>query len=59
MVWSENVARELFKLQNKGYGTSAKPVCHRRKRRRKYKINTKEKQSGLLKDVCKYITEFL
>ena len=25
-VWSDNVVRQLFKLQKKGYGTCAKPV---------------------------------
>merc|ERR1711933_541037 len=59
IIWSENVARELFKLQNEGYGTSAKPVCHEQKQRTEYKINTKERRPGLLKDVCKYIAEFL
>ena len=59
IVWSENVVRELLKLQRKGYGTTAKPKSHKCKKIRKYRINKKEERPGLPGDVCKLISKYL
>ena len=58
IVWSENVVRELLKLQRKGYGTTTKPKSNQCKKIRKYKIINKEERPGLPGDVCKHISKF-
>ena len=58
-VWSDNVVRQLFKLQKKGYGTCAKPVFLNHNQNKNYKINSKEIRPGLPKDICMNIANYL